>query len=366
LNYVVNPVVVFQNPWFPQKEQAMKYVGTDLHKHSITLCVVQKVRGRRKVRARRTFSCKSTGEIRDFFQQLGKFRVVVEATASYEWFFLLIEDLADRVVLAHPKKLRVIAESKHKTDKIDARVLAEFLAMEMIPEAYRPSPRVRQHRVLTRHRLWIQGRITSIKCKFRYKLSHYNADLAELFTKRGEQHVAKLAMSEADRFEVEALGEQLELLEKQLAQADQQLREFAEGAPTAEREAREVLATIPQVGAVTIDVVLSELGDWKRFRSVKKVVAYAGLDPGCRSSASKKLDLHITKEGSRRLRWVLVEAAWRLVRRSRRWGQLYERLKHNTGSCKKAIVGVARRLLCVMFAMLRTGQAYRMALEIPN
>jgi transposase len=342
----------------------MKYVGTDLHKNSITVCVMEKARGQRNVKARRTMSCKNTEAIGKFFRDLGKFQVVVEATASYEWFFQLIEKQADRLVLAHPKKLRVIAESKHKTDKIDAQVLAEFLALDMIPEAYRPSPRVQQHRVLVRHRHGIQQRITGVKCKLRHKLSYYNADIADLFSDHGQEHLAAVAMSAADRFEVEALQEQLELLRKRLLRADQRLESFAEDAPLAEREARAVLATIPQIGAVTIDVVLSELGDWKRFRSAKKVVAYAGLDPGGRSSAGKSHALSITKEGSRHLRWVLVEAAWRLVGKLRRWGQVYERLKENTGSCKKAIVGVARRLLCVMFAMLRQGRPYNLAMEL--
>jgi len=272
----------------------MKYVGVDLHKHSITLCVMVKVRGKRKVEARRTLACQDTEAIREFFESLGKFRVVVEATASYEWFFLLIEDLADRLVLAHPKKLRVIAESKHKSDKIDARVLAEFLAIDMIPEAYRPSPRTRQHRVLTRHRHWLQGRITSVKCKIRSKLAHYNADIVALFTARGQEHLAKLAMSHADRFEVAQLQEQLQWLEKQLARAEQELREFGKSAPASEKEGR---------------------------------------------------------------------AAWRLVGKYQRWRTIYRRLKGNTGSAKKAIVGTARRLLCVMFSMLRRGEAYRMAGE---
>ena len=56
--------------------------------------------------------------------------MTVEATSSYEWFIQLIEPLADRVVLAHPKKLRVIAESTRKTDQLDAQVLAEFLVHE--------------------------------------------------------------------------------------------------------------------------------------------------------------------------------------------------------------------------------------------
>lgn len=339
----------------------MKYVGVDLHKKTISICVITKVRGKRVVETRRSFACKDPRSIRRFFEQLGKFRVVVEATASYEWFFLLIEDLADRLVLAHPRKLRVIAESKHKSDKIDARILAEFLALDMIPEAWRPSPRTRQYRVLVRHRRWIQSRITSLKCKLRGKLAHYNADIANLFTEAGKKHLAELAMSHADRFEVKALQEQLVLLHRQLQEVDQQLRQFAESAPPAEREARAVLQTIPQFGPVTIDVVLSELGDPRRFRSAKRVASYAGLDPGCRASAGRSTALSITKEGSRLLRWAMVEAAWRLANKYRRWGAIFQRLQRNTGSAKKAIVGVARRLLCVIFAMLRRGECYRMA-----
>jgi transposase len=339
----------------------MKCVGVDLHKHTISICVVAIESGKRKVVARKKCRCKRIKDIREFFKGLGKFQVVVEATASYEWFFLLIEDLADRLVLAHPKKMRVIAECKHKSDKLDAQILANFLAVDMVPEAYRPTPRVRQYRVLVRHRKYIQGRITSVKCKMRNKLAHYNADIANLFTKQGKKYLAELAMSHADRFETEALQEQLELFEKQLGEVDAELRKFAQSASPAEREAREVLDSIPEVGAVTIDVVLSELGDWRRFRSAKRVTSFAGLDPGSRKSDKKSQELHITKDGSRLLRWALVEAAWRLVGKYQRWRSIYQGLVSNTGSVKKAIVGTARRLLCVMFSMLRTGQAYRMA-----
>jgi transposase len=339
----------------------MKYVGVDLHKHVIRLCVVRIVRGKRKVTARRRFACCETEAIRRYFENLGRFQVVVEATANYEWFFLLIEDLADRVVLAHPKKLRVIAESTRKTDKIDAEVLAVFLALDMIPQAYRPSPRIRQYRVLVRHRRWLGGRITAAKAKLRNKAAHYNADVANLFTRRGRKHLAELAMSEADWFEVAALQEQLALFERQLAEVDAKLQDFAKTAPLAEREARAILATIPLVGPVTIDVVLSELGDWRRFHSAKAVVDFAGLAPGLRESAGKRHNLSITKEGSRLLRWALIQAAWRLVGKSPRWSRRFQRLKDNTGSKKKAIVGVARHLLCVMFSMLQSGQAYRVA-----
>jgi transposase len=127
----------------------MNFIGVDLHKKSITVCVVDQ---NRKVLARRTINCKETTEIVDFFRKFRPFKVVVEATASYPWFVELVEPLAERVVLGNPKKLRVIAESTRKTDRLDAQVLAEFLALDMIPEAYQPTPRQREHRALVRHR----------------------------------------------------------------------------------------------------------------------------------------------------------------------------------------------------------------------
>jgi transposase len=341
----------------------MKFVGVDLHKQSISVCVMVEDGHKRKVEQRHSLRCADVEGIRRVFEQLGTFQVVVEATSSYEWFLLLVEDLADRCVLAHPKKLRVIAESKRKSDKIDAQVLAEFLLLDMIPEAYRPTPRVRQHRVLVRHRHAVQRQITSVKCKLRHKAAFYNADIAALFTIRGLKHLAQIAMSAADRFECQALQDQLQFLQQQLKGADQELKAFAATAPVAERESRAVLATMPAVGPVTIDVILSETADVRRFRGAKRIVAYAGLDPGFRESAGKGKRLPIAKEGSRLLRWVLIEAAWRLVTKSPRWRRLFDQLRRTTGHKKKAIVGVARRLWCVLFAMLRDGRAYRLAAD---
>jgi transposase len=343
----------------------MKYVGVDLHKHLIVLCVVVRAAGRPEVVKRCRFRCEDTEAICCFFRKLGRFQTVVEATAAYEWFFQLIEKMADRVVLAHPKKLRVIAESTRKSDKIDAEVLATFLALEMIPEAYRPTPRIRQYRALVRHRCWLQRRITAIKCKVRNVLAHYNADIAGLFTRQGQEYLASLPLSPADRFVVQALESQRELFQRQLREADRQLQQFAETAPLAEREARSLLETIPRMGPVTIDVVLSELGDWRRFHSQKAAVAFAGLNPGFRQSATKRQELHISKEGSRLLRWVMIQAAWRLAVHSPRWRHMLVRLQANTGSKKKAIVGVARHLLVTIFAVLTSGRPYELQ-GVPN
>jgi len=335
----------------------MVYVGIDLHKKLIALCVVNQAR---QVLLHKKMACCETETIREFFQQLGAFTAVVEATASYEWLWELLEPLAQRLVLAHPKKLRVIAESTRKSDKIDAKILAEFLALDMIPQAYRPTPRQRQHRVLVRQRCFIRRGITAVKNKIRRILSDYNADRKDLFTAEGQLYLSQVKVSPAARFVLEQLGEQWQQGEQRKREIDQELRRFASKGPTAEKEARAALASMPQVGATTIDIVISELGDVGRFSSIKKVVAYAGLAPVQRESAGKRKELGISKQGSGLLRWALVEASWRLVRHSRRWGTAFEKLFKRRGK-KKAIVAIARRVLGVMVALMRSGQKYRLA-----
>ena len=336
----------------------MQYVGIDLHKKVIVLCVVNQ---ERQVVQRKQLHCSEPDKIRKFFADLGPFQAVVEATASYEWLWQLLEPLADRLVLAHPKKMRIIAESTRKTDKLDAKILAEFLALGMVPEAYRPTPRQREHRTLVRHRVYLVRRLTGVKNKIRRILSNYNADRRDLFSSsEGLQWLKEVKLSAADRLVVDDLVKEWKGQHHRIAHIDQQLKAFAKKGPVVEEEAREVLQSIPGVGTVTVDVVVSELGDVRRFRSQKKVVAYAGLVPGCRESAGKRKDLRITKEGSPLLRWALVEAAWRLVRCSARWRQTFENLRKRCGR-KRAVVAVARRLLGVMVALLTKGERYRMA-----
>ena len=157
----------------------MNFVGVDLHKKSITVCVVNE---KIAVTARTTLACCETEKIVEFFRSLKPFKFAVEATASYHLFVALIEPLAERVVLANTNKLRVIAESTKKTDRLDAHVLAEFLARDQIPEAYQPTPRIRQHRMLVRHRKYLKEQMTAVRNKIRRILSDFNADRKDLFS----------------------------------------------------------------------------------------------------------------------------------------------------------------------------------------
>jgi len=350
----------------------MYYVGTDLHKTSITFCVVTvQQRNQIKVAMRRRFVTADKTEIQEFLAGLGEFELVVEATASYEWFLELIEGLADRIVLAHPGKLRVIAESINKTDKIDAFVLAEFLARDQVPEAWRPTPRVRAHRQLVRRRHFLQGRITSVKNRIRHVLADHNADLPGLFGTRGishagQLHLQKLTLTATEQYLLDQLLTELAFFGEQVKELEAQLNKFAQQATVREQEARKLLASVCGVGKVATEVILSEIGDVRRFSSQKKVVAYAGLAPGFRESNGKRKDLQITKQGSGLLRWIMVEVAWGAVRTTARWKGVYENLKRRCGNSKKAIVAVARRLLCVIVAVLKSGKPYQHAYDVPE
>jgi transposase len=341
----------------------MKYVGVDLHKQIIVLCVVVIEDGRRQVAGRHRFACRDTAGLEQFFNGLGPFQIAVEATTAYEWLLACVAAQADRVVLVHPRKMRIIAESRRKTDRLDAQILAEFLAANELPEAWRPTPRVREHRALVRQLDYVRRKTSGVKCRLRNILARYNADVPGLFTAAGRKHIEQTVLNASDRFVAEQSLALFDFLHKQRLAINRQLRQFAAAAPVTEREARAILDTVPCLGPVTVEVLLCECGDIRRFRAQNDVVQYAGLAPGIRQSAGHTKSLGITKEGSPLLRWTLIQLAWRLVNKTRRWGSLYETLQRRCGS-KKAIVAVARRVLCVLVSLLKSGQRYNMATEI--
>ena len=257
----------------------MNYVGIDIHKKTVVLCVLDQPR---RVVARRSLACCDTEGILAFFGGLRPFQAVVEATASYEWPVELIEPLADQIILANPSKIYEIAHSKKKTEHRDAQVLAEKLAEGKVPRAHRPTPRQREHRTLGRHRQYLRQCATALKVKMRRIASDYNADCKDLFTVAGWASPGNVKLRPSDRFLLDQLHAAWQHLEGQLRDLARRLKEFASTAPPREAEARARLRTVPGVGPVTIDVVVSELGDASRFHSAKAVCAYAGLVPGAR------------------------------------------------------------------------------------
>lgn len=348
-------VEVLKPPAFPQQEHPMKFVGIDLHKKSISLCVRD---ASRRVLTRRRFCTQDIEKIVGFFRELGEFAFCVEATAAYEWLVQLLEPLAAKWVLVHPGKMRVIAESTSKSDKVDAEVLSEFLAIGKLPPAYRPTAREREHRTLARYRAKCRQRVTKVRCRIRHVLANYNADRPDLFGPEGREYLARVPVTRADRFVLEQMLAEHDRSMDQLALAKKELRSFAAQGDAREQEARRIATSVPGIGATIAEVALAELAEVERFGSIAAAGSYAGLAPGRRGSAEKVIELGITKQGSRLLRWAMVQAAWQAVRHSARWRAVFEQIQKRRGA-KRSIVAVARRLLVVLVSMLKSGQMYQ-------
>lgn len=336
---------------------AMRFVGIDLHKRSLTVCVIDRRTGETFTRR---FLCSAAAEIVGFFEVLRPFQAVVEATATYDWLWDLLEPIAERLVLAHPGKIRVIAESMKKTDRSDAAFLAWLLSQDSVPQAHRPSRWQREYQHFVRHRCGLVRQRSKLKNQIRAVLSARNLDAKSLFSVQGEKHLERIRanLSAAERFRLDELVTLLKAIDERISSAEKALSSFRKAASPAERRNHRIVISVPGIGPLIADVILSSLGDVSRFRSIGKVKAYAGLVPGFRESDSKRKDLGITKQGSRDLRWALVQAAWRATRLSPSWQATFTRIAGRAGR-KKAVTAVAGKLIGVVCTLLKKQTTYR-------
>lgn len=340
----------------------MLFVGIDLHKRSMTVCVFDTTTGETLVRR---FFCVEQDLILKFFKDLGPFEAVMEATATYEWLWELLEPVAQRLLLAHPKKIRIIAESMKKTDKHDAYFLAWLLSIDSIPEAHRPTPRQREYQHLVKHRSNFVSSRSRLMTQVRSILAAKNLDYQGLFTRDGRAALSKLNFSSAEKYRLDELLKAFDSVDEQIKRATKQLAEFRKGSSESEKKLHSIVTSVPGVGDLIADIVLSTLGDVTRFPNAQKCTAYAGVVPGFRESDNKRRELGITKEGPRMLRWALVQAAWRATQFSDYWKDEFEKIAARRGK-RKAVVAIARRLLAVIYSLIKKGEPYKEKLRFPT
>jgi len=104
------------------------------------------------------------------------------------------------------------------------------------------------------------------------------------------------------------------------------------------------------------------VGDWSRFNNEKQVAAYFGLTPSEFSSGEKILRGRITGQGNSMLRALLVQASWKLIGSDPAMKEFFERISKQSGSKKKAIVAVARKLICRILSMMKNEREYKLGL----
>jgi transposase len=332
------------------------YVGVDVHKN---VCRAAIVNDEGDLVDEFSFGNSKRG-IEDFMMRIEGFRdrvlVAVESTANL-WIRLYdsLEEGGIRVVLSNPSKTRLIAEARVKTDKVNARVLAQLLRADMLPLCFVPTRRQRDRRQFIRHRISLVRMRTEVKNRIHALLDRHGlrCPYPTLFSKKGVRWLRSLrlgftddAVLRSDLALLEALDMQIGFMEAKIA------------AVAVNDERVKLLMTMPGLNYFSASLLVAEICDINRFSSDKKLVAWAGLAPGIHQSGDKTVHKRITRQGNRLVRWVMVQAAQNARLHDDRFRMFYERYAERKGHLK-AIVAVAHEMLRIVYFMLKRMEPYR-------
>ena len=214
------------------------YVGLDVHKEFCQACVMD-AEGTIRSNDRIPSTVEDLDAFLDGFEDAS---FVLESTGIWEFVYETIERHGFEAVLAHPLKVRAIAEAKVKTDKVDARILAHLLRADLVPRSYIPSKDMRDLRQLVRQRAYLVQRSTSFKNRIHAELLRRGIrrpkELVKPFTQKSTHWMRSLAIPTVNSSLdcLEAIQTQVEQLNEQLLQEFDRRREA------------QLIATIPGIG----------------------------------------------------------------------------------------------------------------------
>jgi len=330
------------------------YIGVDYHK-KYSYIVVKDEQGRREQKG---MVDNTRQEFQKFLELYQPGKAVLEATRNWELVYDWLEEILDDVVLAHPLKVRAIAEARIKTDKISADILADLLRSNLLPEAYVPSKETREAKSILRQRMFfvrvqtmVKNRIHTISDRHPEVLSDA-PDVSDLFGASGIEWLKQAVFPGEDNKLLVSELELLEVLKHKISQSNGIVRELGRGDNKVK-----LLRSIPGLGPFFSVLVAKEIDDIGRFSSPKKLCAYAGLVPSTYASGGKVFHGRITKQGNKWLRWALIEAVSPAVRSDPDLHAYYERIMIKKGR-NAAKVASARRLLTIVYRVLTQGRLY--------
>jgi len=331
----------------------MDHIGYDLGKVSSQICIITED-GQLIERRIKT-------DRESIAQLLGTrppARILLEASTECEWVARYLEELGHEVIVADTnfEAMYSTRTRRVKTDKRDARALAEACRLGYYRAAHRTSDRQRHVRAQLAVRealVRTRSRYISLICTLlRRDGLRIRSGAARYFLMRLEdvQLTAQL------RDEIAPLVTLLRTLNEQIKRADEQLATLAQGDAVVAR-----LCTVPGVGAVTATSFVSTLDTAARFEGAKQVRAFLGLIPSEDSSGERRKRGGISKAGPSRARSMLVEVAWQILRRRNPATEaLYlwaARIAQRRGK-KIAAVALARKLAGILYAMWRDGTSF--------
>lgn len=292
-------------------------------------------------------------------------RVVMENTTNSRSMVKVLQRYASEAgveletQVLDARKLRVIAESVSKCDRLDAAVLCELACSNLkLPtiwvaddQTFALREHMRARADLVKVRTMLKNRVHALL----HRRGLWAPKAEGLFTRSGQAWLKELQLDQTGREIVDRyLG--------QLASIEQALKESVGSITRISRQQRwchpcALLLSIPGVGLITAMTVLAELGDLARFKSRAAVSNYAGLVPVVRSSNNKHYSGGITHRGPAALRAAVVEASWTSISRVPVYRSIYDRVAARRGK-QVAIVAVARRLLEDCWTMLTRKQVF--------
>src|SRR5215216_4584807 len=268
-------------------------------------------------------------------------RAVVEMMSGAIWVRDQLAAASWRVQIAHARKVRDVAPLACKTDKVDARVLAELCRRDLVPELWIPSlddralrERLRRRTHLVRMRASAMNRIFGLLTQWGLRLSLERLrapDAMALLESRGVPATWQRSIAEALAV--------IDLLDRRIAPLEAELGPLAQADPRVL-----LLRTIPGVGELLGLTIATEIGEVARFATPRKLIGYAGLAPRVNQSGDRSRTGALSKAGSRTLRWAAVEAAQHAWRPTNPWHQLYTDLAKRAGK-NPAKSAVARKIL---------------------
>jgi transposase len=325
----------------------VRYIGVDLHKTNFVVGFLE-ADGRTRTE---TFPLTTDGLSR-FTQQLNdEDEVAVEATQNIYYFYDQVRPHVARVVVVDTYRFQVIARSKKKTDKADAAALARFLKLGWLPEVTVPSEQTRALRQL------LEARETLVSTRTKLKNMGHAA-----FSRNGVALTRAAFASKLSRARLLAREElpahDLVILRACLRQIEELSQEIAtlEAEIIARGKALKGLRRLLQVHGLNLlsaISLLAEIGEIAQFETSKQLAAYAGLATSTRQSNETTRHGKITKQGRKRLRTTVIQAVLAMVNRTKTpLMEFYQKKKREKGA-GKAICATARKLLTIIFVVLK-------------
>jgi len=327
----------------------MLHVGMDLSRRRIDVCVLDE-RGDLVEQAVAAPDADGLRVLADRYRG-DDIRAVVESMTGARFVHDTLEGYGWEVEMADAARVKALAPLTAKTDRIDARVLAELSYRDLIPAIWLPPPKIRGMRELGRFRLHLVKHRVGLKNRIHSTLITWglSVPVSDLFGVAGRHHLEELDLPDAWKTTTTATLEVIDHLTTQIAACETTLRQAALDHPDVE-----LLQTAPGIGPILGYVIATEIGDIERFATPTKLVGYTGLCPRVMQSGNTDRRGPLTLHGPRWLRWAYIEAAVRASQHPT-YQDRHQRTRRRLGpqrGPKVARVDTARRLATATWWML--------------